>query len=123
MRLIRKDWRIAEGWGVTAPHRLYFLSSILNEKEWADANCQYFVRDNAHILGITKYDTFIKQNLENVLPKWSKFIAGLATDTLALVDYGIRGGSMIIRPPMGIPPLHRRPPISIMPIPRPIYVM
>jgi hypothetical protein len=81
-----------------------------------NANCQYFVRDNSHILGITQYDTFIKQKLEGVLPKWSKWLARLATDTSALIDYGIKGG-MIIRPPMRI-----RPPISIKPIPRPIYI-
>ena len=80
-----------------------------------DSNCQYFVRDNAHILGIKQYDTFIKQKLEGVLPKWAKFIARLATDTSALIDYGIRGG-MIGRPP---PKNGRR--ISIMPFPGIIY--
>jgi len=71
-------------------------------------NCQYFVRDNSHILGITQYDTFIKQHLEGVLPKWAKYLADLATNTAALIDYGVHGGMMVVRPPTKIP----RPPFN-----------
>ena len=69
------------------------------------SNCQYFVRDNCHILGIFQFDHFIKQNLEKVLPTWAHWLANLATDTSALIDYGVRGGSIV-----SLPPFHARLP-------------
>jgi hypothetical protein len=80
-------------------------------------NCQTFALDNAHIMGITNQDTFIKQNLNNVLPRWVKFFANIGTDISALADYAVGNGfaepryDFIIKPPLKNLPVRYNPEI------------
>ena len=73
------------------------------------SNCQYFVKDMSNILGVFAYDSFIKQKLEGVLPRYASVIANMATDASALLDYAIHGG--------GFSSMQMRPPVHILPVP------
>jgi hypothetical protein len=55
-------------------------------------NCQKWIRDIMNANGITQFDNFIMQDVNNLAPKWVKHFANVVTDVAGAVDFTKRGG-------------------------------
>lgn len=88
---------------LTGVYRVMTLNSIFDRYETlkgesayvydaVNSNCQDFILSIVHILGITKYDAFIKQNVKSLVPKWAQTLSKIITDTASVIDYTIKGG-------------------------------
>lgn len=57
-------------------------------------NCQQWVKDILNSNGIYKFDTFIMQDVSELVPTYLKKFSKGTTDVLALFDYVHKGGAM-----------------------------
>ena len=90
---------------ITVPNQLT-LKQLIDQYEakrhdmaWfydeTNANCQILAKDLVNLLGITQYDSWIKQNIDSVLNVWYHMIAVAVTSGQALADYVVHGGGRV----------------------------
>ncbi len=55
-------------------------------------NCQRFIKDLMNAQGITQFDSFIKQDTEDLMPGYVKKFSNAITGIGGIVDFALRGG-------------------------------
>ena len=60
-----------------------------------NANCQVMAKDLVNLLGITQYDSWIKENIDSVLNMWYHMIAVAVTSGQSLADFVVHGGGRV----------------------------
>ena len=84
---------------VKCPRQLT-LNELFNEYEKRDTyfydpvthNCQVLAKTIANSLGVNQYDSYIKQNIEKIIPLWMTYLLTTITSGVSLGDYAVHGG-------------------------------